>query len=183
MIVAVLVGLAIATIPPAGGSYSALSKLRLRGTSLILFGFVIQTILISVDPTVPHVVAVIIHLGSYALAVVFCALNRQMPWIGVIAVGGGLNLVAVAANGGVMPASPWATSVAGLTHRGAAFANSSVVDHPKLAFLGDVLAIPKSLPLANVFSVGDVLLVVGCVLALHTAAGCSWAQPRELRSR
>jgi hypothetical protein len=149
----------------------------------MLVGFIVQTILISVDPTVPHTLAVVIHLGSYGLAVVFCALNRHVPWIGVIAVGGGLNLVAVAANGGVMPESSWATTVAGLVHRGAGFENSSVVDHPRFAFLGDVLAIPKSLPLANVFSVGDVLLLVGCVLALHTAAGCEWAQPRELRSR
>ena len=183
MIVAVLIGLEIVTIPLAGGSFAALSRLHLRGTSLILGGLVIQTIAISVDPTMPHGLAIVIHLWSYALAVAFWALNRHVRWMGPIAVGGALNLLAVATNGGVMPASAWATSVAGVVQERGEFANSAVVDHPRLAFLGDVLAIPKAWPLANVFSIGDVLLVVGCVLALHTAAGSSWTRPRAIRSR
>ena len=51
------------------------------------------------------------------------------------------------------------------------FANSRPVANPRLLPLGDVLAIPDGWPLANVFSVGDVMLVVGVTLLLHATCG------------
>src|SRR5581483_5559131 len=80
--------------------------------------------------------------------------------------GGLANFVAIIANGGVMPASRRALEIAGHAHVHG-FANSTAVAHPKLLFLGDVFAIPPSVPLHNVFSIGDVLIVVGIFLALH----------------
>ena len=47
------------------------------------------------------------------------------------------------------------------------FANSTAVAHPKLQFLGDVFALPSSWPLHNVFSVGDVLIVLGALVGAH----------------
>jgi hypothetical protein len=47
------------------------------------------------------------------------------------------------------------------------FANSQVLDNPRLLPLGDVFAVPTGWPLANVFSIGDVLLVAGAALVLH----------------
>ena len=38
------------------------------------------------------------------------------------------------------------------------------VSDPRLGFLGDVLATPSSLPLANVFSIGDVVILIGLAL-------------------
>jgi hypothetical protein len=46
-----------------------------------------------------------------------------------------------------------------------------VLPDPRLAFLGDVFAIPRGWPLANVFSVGDVLIAVGVVVAVHGICG------------
>jgi hypothetical protein len=46
-----------------------------------------------------------------------------------------------------------------------------VLPDPRLAFLGDVFAIPRGWPLANVFSVGDVLIAVGAVVAVHGICG------------
>jgi len=176
MIVLVLVGLAIASIPVFGGSFSELTKLPIRGTWLILFGFGIQFVVISIYPAMSHDVAVAIHLASYAFAVVFFLLNRKIAWMWAVGLGGCLNLLAIAANGGVMPASAWATEVAGNFEDAGEFANSTVVDHPRLAFLGDVFAIPDSWPLSNVFSIGDVLLVIGCVLVLHAGSGARWSR-------
>src|SRR5206468_329874 len=87
----------------------------------------------------------------------------------LLCLGGALNLVAITANRGAMPASPTAEAAAGLT--GTDPANSAVLAHPHLAFLGDVFAIPASWPLHNVFSVGDVVLVVGTALLIHRATG------------
>ena len=76
------------------------------------------------------------------------------------------NFVVIVANGGVMPASRAAQVAAGLVGR-QGFENSVAVAHPNLAFLGDVFAVPAGVPLANVFSIGDALLVLGIFLIVH----------------
>ncbi|MBA2426322.1 MAG: DUF5317 family protein [Actinobacteria bacterium] len=42
---------------------------------------------------------------------------------------------------------------------------------PNLLFLGDVFAWPVPLPLHNVFSAGDVCVVLGVALVLHQICG------------
>src|SRR5207302_703651 len=49
--------------------------------------------------------------------------------------------------------------------------NSMPLASPNLLFLGDIFAIPKSVPLSNVFSVGDVCVAAGAVLTLHRVSG------------
>jgi hypothetical protein len=51
------------------------------------------------------------------------------------------------------------------------FTNSDYVENANLGFLGDVFAIPDGWPGANVFSIGDVVIVVGAFLVLHAATG------------
>ncbi len=51
------------------------------------------------------------------------------------------------------------------------FRNSAAVAHPRLAFLGDVFAVPASWPLSNVFSVGDLLIAVGLAWGLLRICG------------
>jgi hypothetical protein len=89
----------------------------------------------------------------------------------VVALGGALNFIAIVANGGVMPARRGALETAGLDVRGGEFANSDFVEGAHVGFLGDVFAIPDGWPGANVFSVGDVLMVLGALLVLHAATG------------
>jgi hypothetical protein len=70
----------------------------------------------------------------------------------------------------VMPASPTALRTAGIHQVAAEFANSAPRANAHLAFLGDVLAVPDPLPFHNVFSVGDVLIVLGAGAILHVAS-------------
>ena len=70
-----------------------------------------------------------------------------------------------------MPASRGALETAGLDVQSGQFANSDYVEGAHVAFLGDVFAVPAGWPGANVFSVGDVLMLVGVFLAVHAAAG------------
>ena len=58
-----------------------------------------------------------------------------------------------------MPADPGALDIAGLPPGD--HANSVVLADPALRPLTDIFAIPAWLPMANVFSVGDVLIAVG----------------------
>ena len=60
------------------------------------------------------------------------------------------------------------------------FQNSTALAEPRLAFLGDVFSLPASWPLSNVFSIGDVLIALGIVWALHricrSRLAPSWAR-------
>ena len=86
----------------------------------------------------------------------------------MIAAGTACNLLAIAVNGGTMPANMDAWARAGLDPIPAdVFDNSTALSDPKLLFLGDVFAIPAGWPLANVFSIGDVLIVLGGTYLAH----------------
>jgi hypothetical protein len=169
--VILLAGLAVvvASVPLAGRRLGHALALRLRSGWLVGTALLCQTVIVSVLPSaVPRPVAEAIHLSTYAMAIAFVWRNRHIRWLWLVSLGGGLNLAAIAANHGVMPASRAALATAGIVEK-AGFANSAAVTHARLAFLGDVFAIPHGLPLANVFSVGDMVLIVGAALLLHAA--------------
>jgi hypothetical protein len=135
---------------------------------LVVAALALQTVVISVLPDwLPAPVANGLHLASYGMAAAFLLVNRRVPWLWMIGLGGMANLAAISANGGVMPASRAALVAAGRATHVAHFTNSTAVPHPHLAFLGDIFAWPVPLPLANVFSVGDVLLLVGTAMLIH----------------
>ena len=71
-----------------------------------------------------------------------------------------------------MPASARALRIAGIAARTATnFRNSTVVPHSHLSFLGDIFAVPANIPLHNVFSIGDILIVVGVCHTILTVGG------------
>jgi hypothetical protein len=181
----VLIGLAfalcIATVPLAGGRLGALADVRLRAGWLLLAALAIQIVIISIVPGWSENVHNVAHLVSYGLLAGFLFANRRLPYMWLIALGGGLNLMAIAANGGVMPADPDALARAGLSSRGTEFSNSTALEDPRLLFLGDILAVPASWPASNVFSVGDVVIVLGAFMAVHALSG-SRLDVRRLRS-
>ena len=108
--------------------------------------------------------------------------NRRTVGVPIIALGGLCNFTAITANGGVMPTAPGAAGSLAGTKAGDEFANSRVLDDAKLQFLGDVFATPTSLPLHNVFSVGDLILMIGVIVLVHGACG-SRIMPRRFRAR
>jgi len=172
MIMVLGVAVMLATVPIFGGRLGALTAVRPRSSWLISASLAAQVAVITLLPaSLPESVAQGVHLASYVLAAAFVWWNRAIPGLWLIAVGGGCNLVAIAANNGVMPASVTALRVAGRVPPSDRFVNSGPVAHARLAWLGDVFAIPKQLPLSNVFSIGDVLLIVGMGLLLHRVCG------------
>src|SRR6266536_3329295 len=138
-------------------------------------------------PGVPESLRPLIQLASYPIAGVFVIANRHLPGMLLIGLGALLNLIAMSANGGVMPASAAALDKAGLPLQRDTYANSALVRDPRLGFLGDVFAIPEPVPLHNVFSVGDVTIGVGVIIAVHGLSGSRlrvFRQPgRHLRRR
>ena len=164
---------AIVTVPLTGGSLRALADLRFRHTWLLVAALGTQVWLIA-RPGPQTVLLTTLELGAYPLGVAFLWVNRDIPGFKVIALGAAMNFAAIAANGGIMPAADHAVALAGLpTDWGGLYANSAAIPHPSLLVLGDIFAVPSSLPYANVFSIGDLVVVIGAGVGVHriTAGG------------
>jgi hypothetical protein len=158
--------LAVLTVPLSGGDLRRLGALPIRHAWAIWATLIGQ---ISLAWVPAGDLAGWLHVATYAVAGWFAWANRRLPGVPLMALGGALNLAAIVANDGVMPASPSAWERAGLEPPapGEEFTNSAPVEDARLGVLGDVFAIPEGWPFANVFSIGDVLIVVGLGWLAH----------------
>jgi hypothetical protein len=169
LVLGVLVGVVVGLL--LGGSLSALADLQLRG--LPLFGVAI-TLQVLAYPSgvlpwhVADTVATALWLGTYGLLIAIVVLNRHVTGFVIAGLGMASNLIAILANGGHMPALPRALRGAGVPFDGVV--NNSVAEaHPHVAWLVDRWAAPSWVPAANVYSVGDVLLMVGAIVIVAAA--------------
>ena len=159
--------LCIATVPLAGGRIVRLSNIHFRRPAAGLSALVLQYTIMRAFPEGDPLLHGVLHLVSYALMFYFLAANLSLPGLWLIGLGGAFNALAIAANNGVMPALPSALATAGIVQVPGEFANSAAVTDPELWFLGDVFALPAGAPMANVFSIGDILLLAGAFVMLH----------------
>lgn len=160
----------VVSVPLAGGRLSALADIRVRAVWSVLLAAAIQVGITTVAPGGVHWVHAALHVFSYVLDAYFLFANRRVSGILVVALGAGLNLLAITVNGGVMPASATAVRLSGIDPRHG-FDNSAHLAHAHLAFLGDVIPVPGPWPIGNVLSVGDLIIFVGALLILHRACG------------
>jgi hypothetical protein len=158
-----------------GGDLRRWGTIRLRAVWLPVGALLAQIVIIELVPDGSRPVLVGIHLATYVAAGVFIWVNRSIPGLAIIGVGALLNGVTIAVNGGTLPASASAERLAGIRDTGG-FVNSGTLAHPVLPWLGDVFAWPQPLPLANVFSVGDLLIVVGTWYAAVRICGTRWSR-------
>jgi hypothetical protein len=103
-----------------------------------------------------------LHVASYVVLLIFAAANVRLRALVPVLLGLAANATAILANHGLMPVSAGAARTVGIgpgVHE-----NVIVGDGARLGFLGDVFALPSELPLANVFSVGDILIGIGMML-------------------
>jgi hypothetical protein len=182
MIIGLAYLLVLASVPLARGRISALADVQLRKPALALAAIALQILVISVLPGGDQTIHTTLHLASYFLLGAFAFANRRIVGVPIIALGGLLNFLAIAANGGVMPTHPDAVASVASTAAEGEFINSRVIEDARLQFLGDIFATPTSLPLHNVFSIGDVLLLVGVIVLVHVACG-SRLVPRRWSTR
>jgi hypothetical protein len=166
VIIAVACILAILSVPLTGRSLAPLAKLSLRSVWLVWLSIGLQLVITMVRG-VPNWLGQPVHLASFAVSALFLWLNRRLPGALLLAIGTSLNLAAIAANGGTMPASPAAWHSAGFPTIVGEFENSNVTSGARLPWLGDVFAVPKGWPFANVFSVGDVVVVIAVGYFAH----------------
>lgn len=167
MLWAIPLGLVVGLL--AGGRLEGVSGFRFRWAALAIAGLLVQVVLFT--PTGDRLagsLAPAIYVGS-TLAVFAAVLrNVRVRGMAIVALGSLSNLAAITANGGAMPADPAALAAAGLDGAGS-HTNSVVLPDPALRPLTDIFAIPAGVPLANVFSIGDVLIGLGVVIAIVAA--------------
>jgi hypothetical protein len=166
MLLIVLAVACVLSVPLRGGRLRRLADLRLRAEWAALGALAGQVLVLGVFASGAAWWHAVGHIATYGLAAWFVWANRAIPGVLLLALGGACNLAAIAANDGVMPTSAWAERAAGLEPTGV-FANSAVLAHPHLLWLGDVLPVPLPLGLANVLSVGDLLIYAGALVLLH----------------
>ena len=163
LLYAVILGLVAGLV--SGGKVAALGSTHIRLWPVALIGLFAQLLLFSsplaavVGPWGPS-----LYVVSTVAVLMALVVNLRQPGFWLIIVGAVANFAVIVANGGQMPASPDAW----LTLNGVAvvpttdFSNSVLAGpHTVLAFLGDNFVLPRPIPLANVFSIGDVLIGLG----------------------
>ena len=166
MFLVAVVVVAAVTVPLLGGRLGALVEVRLRHGWAIFAALGLEIAALEL-PGLPDRLRGALLVLAYPVGAVFLAANWRLPGVPLITLGAAGNLVAIAANGGVMPASPSALAGAGLPVDASGFQNSAALADPRLAFLGDVFHLPAAWPLSNVFSVGDLLIALGILWAVH----------------
>lgn len=163
----------VASAPLLGGRLRLLGSIRIRRAALIAAALAVQVVITTVTPDAPHGVEVGLHLATYAAAAVALWANRRLPGLLVLGAGGMLNGVVIALNGGTLPASRSALMAAGQRVGAPGFLNSGVLAHPILPFFGDILASPSWLPFRNVISIGDLMVLAGTAVLVHSVTR-SW---------
>ena len=166
----------------SGGSFSGFSEARFRYIPLLLAGGLIQVIIfteyIGSEPVVRSM-APYLYVGALTAGLVAIYLNRHIFGMKLVFVGAFLNFIVITINGGSMPARESSLRTAGtLEHvqnqhaqheAGVAVQWPQLTiadDDTRLAFLGDIIAIPSGFPAANVVSIGDVLISAGAIIAV-----------------
>lgn len=164
------------TVPLTGGSLLHMRDPEFRHTWLLLAALGTQLLItVVLTPSLPVEVGEALHLASYAMAFGWVGCNRHVTGLWVAAIGGAMNLAAIVANGGQMPASERALEGAGMAGVVEHFVNSGAIEGgARLQVLGDIFHVPATWPLSNVFSIGDIVLVIGGGMLIHHFAGSPW---------
>lgn len=155
-----------------GGSLQNFGALRIRWVPLIIAAFGLQFLIFApfAGPIIPPWAITPLYILSMALLALWAAINRRIPGMLIMAAGLLSNFAAISANGGYMPVSSASVRYSGSISRYEASPdhivhNSAMRDDDvRLWILTDIFAVPKSIPFANVYSIGDILLTLGAGL-------------------
>jgi hypothetical protein len=175
----VFIGLAIGLL--LGGRIGRLAEVRLRAPWLFYVAIGMQIVAfpsLVLPWSISEQLATALSIGSYLCLSAVLFLNIRLRGLAIAGLGMLMNLAAILANGGHMPALPEAMRGAGLTFDGV-HNNSVASSDPNLGWFVDRFAAPSWLPMGNVYSVGDVLIGVGIALTVAAAMGARVALLRR----
>ncbi|HEY3316634.1 MAG TPA: DUF5317 domain-containing protein [Bacillota bacterium] len=186
MTIGLLLALAVGWV--RGGRIGRFTDFRFRYFGVILLGFAIQLLLrLSGPPGFEPVVklALPLHVLTYVLILSALAANLSTPGMKAITVGVALNFLVIAANGVRMPVSREALERIGQEAQIPRLIAGKILTHTltgpgtHLRFLADVLFLPNPFPRPTIFSLGDVLMLVGVFILVQTVMLGRSASPRQ----
>lgn len=157
------------------GGIGNLGKLHLRGLWLLIPPLLLQLLTFPLGSRGPIITwgTPYWHILSYLFLLGFVGCNWRYPELLGMGLGLFLNFLAIATNGGYMPASAEALRRAGLEslaralEEGIRHGNTMLMGpSTRLNFLGDWLYFPSWVPLSSAFSIGDVILGIGAAVFL-----------------
>ena len=172
--VLVLVGVLVAWL--LGANLKRLRLVRLRASWVVFAALGVQILLFTSASRALHlpVSESTAHTATYVGLLAFVVANIRLPGFAIAATGCALNSIVIAANGGRMPVSLASWTATGkaaseLTAHGS-YNNVVLASDAHLSWLGDVFALPRTFPLANSLSVGDLLLLIGVITFVFRAS-------------
>ncbi len=179
LVVAVIVGIGVALL--RGGTFRRLADLPFRLGWLALLCLLVQMYVIYYPAErvqMERSLHATLMLGSYAVLTIVVLSNWRIPGMLMIGLGLLLNLAVMASNGGFMPVTREAILTTGtrapheLPLDGERLARSKDVllpaEQTQLWLLSDVITAPK-MPLARVYSIGDLVVAAGTFVLLQAA--------------
>ncbi len=186
MILLVFTLLSFLVVLLRGGQFERLGEVNIRFAPLLVVGFIIHLLIFTplLGPQLNQTQTGIIYSISMLMVWLTLLLNWRLPGMPLMTFGVFLNWLVITLNGGFMPSSLQALRTAGLTQQAALqlgeHHNNTVLltESTRLPFLADIFALPASLPLSNVFSIGDVFLAIGVAWFIQSVM----AVPRQERS-
>lgn len=163
LLYAVALGLLLGVL--TRGRIAALGSVKVKLWPIALIGLAFQALLFS-SPLAATVGALgpSLYVVSTTLVLMALVVNLRQPGFWLIILGALANFTVIVANGGQMPASPDAfAALNGVPVVPTTDFSNSVIYGPstRFYFLADLFVLPRPLPFANVFSIGDVLIGLG----------------------
>ncbi len=167
MLYALVIAVALGFV--LGGRLGGLERIRFHWAALAIVGLAVQIVLFS-GPVTERIgdLGPPIYVASTVAVLTFVLRNARIAGLPIVALGAASNLAAIVANGGYMPADPGALAALGKVSADE-YSNSVSAAQPMLGWLTDVFAMPRWVPFANVFSLGDVIIAIGVVVVVVAA--------------
>ena len=152
------------------GKFSSLRRLRINGWYLLIFSAILQGLLSrEIIPPSFHYLTIIF---TYVLLIVCLLFNIRRLSMKIILIGILLNFAIIVLNNGYMPVSLAALSFAGYDM---ALVTTGILDtfhsvlttSMPLPYLADFLPIPEPYWFPQVWSIGDIFLIIGIFIFIQ----------------
>lgn len=155
-----------------GGKLSRLGELPLRGFWLVPLALVIQSgvywAAVRGSGLGHSWVSPVLDTVSYFLLLFFTLRNRSLPGIRWITSGILLNTIVISLNGGLMPVdSSFLPEASRLALQAGQGTHGLMTPMTQMSFLADRFYLDIPILQKQVFSVGDIVIDIGCFLLVH----------------
>lgn len=156
------------------GNLYGLAELSLKGALIFPAILLIQVFIYIFQERSALVMTVSVYviMVVYVVGLYFLWLNRNLHGFMLIFVGVFLNFLVMAVNGGRMPVSLEAAEILDPMYvevlvNGVYAKHTALTESTRLAFLGDVIPINIPFRMAQVVSIGDVIMNIGIFLFIQ----------------